>query len=119
MASSSTEMLLQALLWKFPFSCNTRTRIIPPTLLLTSPSIGSNQRSSKRTLNNSICSSIAPITSSSTISTNEEVGGFVADQHLTLRNICEGRVPDHVLRRSPFFPIIYFVHRILRLFNLH
>ncbi|CAH1449634.1 unnamed protein product [Lactuca virosa] len=99
MASSSTEMLLQALLWKFPFSCNKRAHTIPPTLLLTYPSIGSNQLSSNRTLNNSICSSIAPITSSSTISTNEEVGGFVADQHLTLRTICEGRVPDHVLRR--------------------
>ncbi|KAI3496476.1 hypothetical protein L1887_38840 [Cichorium endivia] len=102
MASHSTEMLLQALQWKFPFSGNERPDTIPLALLLTSASIGSNRRRSTRTLIYSIRShrtSVSPITSSSSISTNEEVGRFVADQQLTLRNICEGHVPDHILRR--------------------
>ncbi|KAI3711137.1 hypothetical protein L2E82_41006 [Cichorium intybus] len=94
--------LVFLLLCSVSFTGNERPDIIPLALLLTSASIGSKPHRSTRTLIYSIRSqrtSVSPITSSSSISTNEEVGRFVADQQLTLRNICEGHVPDHILRR--------------------
>ncbi|XP_024960029.1 DEAD-box ATP-dependent RNA helicase 58, chloroplastic [Cynara cardunculus var. scolymus] len=86
-------MLLQVHSWKFPFLCDKALITIPPTLLIKSPSV---ERSSTRALKSSIYSqrtSISPITSSSSLSTNEE------DDHIPLRDICEGCVPDHILRR--------------------
>ncbi|KAK9076923.1 hypothetical protein SSX86_005258 [Deinandra increscens subsp. villosa] len=91
MGCSSTEILLQGLSWRIPFSDNK-----PTTLTFTPPS---NQRSSIQTFNTSLHShptSISPILSSSS---NQESPNFVADQRLTLRDICQGHVPDHILRR--------------------
>ncbi|KAI3754917.1 hypothetical protein L1987_54709 [Smallanthus sonchifolius] len=98
MGCYSTEiLLLQGLSWRwrFPFSYNKPTS---HTLAFTPPS---NHPSSIPTLISSIHShptSISPITSSS-LSTDQEDPNFDDHQHLTLRGICEGRVPRHILRR--------------------
>ncbi|KAJ9550889.1 hypothetical protein OSB04_014934 [Centaurea solstitialis] len=95
-SSSSTQfqmLQLQVHPWKLPFSCNKPLTLTTTTL--TSPSLV--QRSSTPPFrSSSICThqtSISPITSSSSRSTNEEI------DHNSLRNICEGFVPDHILHR--------------------